>query len=134
MSESGAFVETVALTGDSVNRKLGMLPLGAPRNVLLRPVCNLNTSRSFNDRLRFTKITPVSSLRRNRRIRQLHSYTSQATLSPSGKTQPSVFLNRYHQGQHTELALQLEAYEDGTIGTVPFPSFFFCSELTSICI
>ncbi|VDN20697.1 unnamed protein product [Gongylonema pulchrum] len=93
-----------------------MLPLGSSR--LLRPVCNMSTSSSFSDRLRVTRIVPACSLHQNQGLREPHAQASQALPSQIDITQPAVFMNRYHQGQHTEVALGLEADEEGAIESV----------------
>lgn len=88
-----------------------MLPLGAPRNDLFRPSYRLSTT-SCGERLRSDK--PYTSVLSRQNLLD----DSGEIFNQNVRATPPVILNRYHQGQHTAVELQVETVEKGEIGSV----------------
>ncbi|KHN83775.1 hypothetical protein Tcan_13631 [Toxocara canis] len=95
-----------------------VLPVGAPSHDLLRPTC-LNTSGSSNERLRGISTCsaqgrPTAS--RATRTEKPYQAAHRGYQVPLVLPHP-VFLNHYHQGQHTEVALEVGAGVGGFFGS-----------------
>lgn len=106
-----------------------VLPVGAPGHELLRPT-HLNTSGSNNERVRGISTNSAQSRppqSRPTRTEKPHQASHRGHQMPL-VLPPPVFLNHYHQGQHTELALEVGAGVGGFFGSVrllTFISFLF---------
>lgn len=95
-----------------------VLPVGAPGHELLRPT-HLNTSGSNNERVRGISTNSAQSRppqSRPTRTEKPHQASHRGHQMPL-VLPPPVFLNHYHQGQHTELALEVGAGVGGFFGS-----------------